>query len=64
MIRGEWKEIHKKIKQAGFDIVPHKGHYKVLRGDRYVYTMPGSSSDHRAVLNTRSQIRKYLGVEV
>lgn len=65
-MRGIGKDARKFVKRleaAGCEVVHGSKHLAVLRDGKRVATMSVSASDHRALLNLRSVLRRQ-GVEI
>lgn len=59
----DWRRLLKALRVAGFELRYGKsGHLKVYnqRG-RLLCTLPQTPSDYRALLNARSDLRRYAG---
>ncbi len=53
----------KKVRKLGCEVHNHRGHWKIYRDGTYLASLPGTPTDHRALLNARSKLRR-LGLEL
>jgi hypothetical protein len=53
----------KAIRKLGCEVHNHQGHWKIYRDGSYLTTVPGTPTDHRALLNARSRLRR-LGLDL
>ena len=60
----ELKKLFARLKKAGWRIAPSKSGWKCMSPDgKRIVTVHSSASDHRAMLNLRSEFRKAGFVE-
>ena len=63
--RSEWEELRVQLRAAGYEVWVNggSGHWDVYRGNKRVWYLAYSASDHRSFLNTIRDLKRKLGFE-
>lgn len=64
--RDDVRKFHRRLEELGctVELGRRSGHYKVRRDGKYLYTLPGSSSDCRSLKQAKTDLRRLHGLDV
>ncbi|WJN62982.1 hypothetical protein [Streptomyces phage phiScoe25] len=59
-----WSELQGRLIEQGYRLEQGRTHIGIYDGDKRVSTLPVSASDHRALVNACTQLRREAGIDV
>ncbi|APC43291.1 hypothetical protein Joe_51 [Streptomyces phage Joe] len=59
-----WSELQGRLIEQGYRLEQGRNHIGVFDGDRRVSTLPVTASDHRALVNACTQLRREADIDV